>query len=180
MNKPKLFAYLHHLDVKCCWWFIHFIASRKTNQNSLTIEKDMLNLHEVWPLGKLLYPSFIYFSFPWQTTSPIILSNTCTCQWQMEWKAGNDRYNESRTILSLLKSNGSNFQEASFHKWIQSGCYVYRQEMTWKHTAFPSGKQRQKKFGLGLPTASLIESVITPVTRTENRRPKCMLKHFNK
>ena len=39
------------------------------------------------------------------------------------------------------------------------------------HTSFPSGKHRQKKSGRGRPTAFFIESVITPVTRTENKRP---------
>lgn len=39
------------------------------------------------------------------------------------------------------------------------------------HTSSPSGKQRQKKFGLGRPTASLIASVMTPVMRTEYNRP---------
>lgn len=39
------------------------------------------------------------------------------------------------------------------------------------YTSIPSGKQRQKKSGRGLPTASFIASVITPVIRTENKRP---------
>lgn len=34
-----------------------------------------------------------------------------------------------------------------------------------------SGKHLKKKFGLGLPTASLIESVITPVIKLENMMP---------
>lgn len=38
-------------------------------------------------------------------------------------------------------------------------------------TSFPSGKQRQKKSGRGLPTASFIASVITPVNKTEKRSP---------
>jgi hypothetical protein len=40
-------------------------------------------------------------------------------------------------------------------------------------TAIPSGKQRQKKFGRGRPTASLMASVRTPVINTENRMPAC-------
>lgn len=38
-------------------------------------------------------------------------------------------------------------------------------------TPLPSGKQRQKKSGRGLPTASFIASVITPVISTENNKP---------
>lgn len=41
-----------------------------------------------------------------------------------------------------------------------------------KPTSFPSGKQRQKKSGRGLPTPSLIASVITEVISTEKRRPR--------
>ena len=41
-----------------------------------------------------------------------------------------------------------------------------------RSTPFPSGKQRQKKSGRGLPTPSLMASVITEVISTENRRPK--------
>ena len=39
------------------------------------------------------------------------------------------------------------------------------------HTSSPSGKHRQKKSGRGRPTASFVASVITAVTRTENKRP---------
>lgn len=41
-----------------------------------------------------------------------------------------------------------------------------------KHTGILSGKHLWKKFGLGLPTASLMESVITPVIMLANKRPK--------
>lgn len=44
-----------------------------------------------------------------------------------------------------------------------------------RSTPIPSGKHRQKKFGRGRPTASLIASVMTPVNRTEKRRPKLQL-----
>jgi len=40
-----------------------------------------------------------------------------------------------------------------------------------RHTSFPSGKQRQKKSGRGLPTAFFIASVMTAVISTENKRP---------
>jgi hypothetical protein len=38
-------------------------------------------------------------------------------------------------------------------------------------TATPSGKQRQKKSGRGLPTASLMATVRMAVMRTENKTP---------
>lgn len=38
-------------------------------------------------------------------------------------------------------------------------------------TSTPSGKHRQKKSGRGRPTAFLIESVMTPVISTANKRP---------
>lgn len=44
-------------------------------------------------------------------------------------------------------------------------------------TPVPLGKQRQKKSGRGRPTPSLIASVITAVTNTENRRPVRVYKH---
>lgn len=49
--------------------------------------------------------------------------------------------------------------------------YILRIAGLQRHTSFPSGKQRQKKSGRGLPTAFFIESVITAVTRKENKRP---------
>ena len=48
---------------------------------------------------------------------------------------------------------------------------VYRNSKFRKHTSFPSGKQRQKKFGRGRPTAIFIASVMTAVTKTEYKRP---------
>ena len=48
---------------------------------------------------------------------------------------------------------------------------VYRNVKFRKHTSFPSGKQRQKKFGRGRPTAIFIASVMTAVTKTEYKRP---------
>lgn len=47
----------------------------------------------------------------------------------------------------------------------------YKLEEVENPTPFPSGKQRQKKSGRGLPTPSLIASVITEVISTENNRP---------
>lgn len=47
-------------------------------------------------------------------------------------------------------------------------CYKSNDELL---TPLPSGKQRQKKSGRGLPTASFIASVITPVISTENNKP---------
>jgi hypothetical protein len=126
--------------------FCHVNCTNSIKLGHISVVPDS---HEVWPLGKLLKPSLTTLGTPWwHMTSVVILSNTLTCIYQSNCCKG--AVNKCAISKGEKKTRGRP-----------------------RYTAFPSGKQRQKKFGRGRPTASLIASVRTPVINTENRIPAC-------
>lgn len=63
--------------------------------------------------------------------------------------------------------------------WNRFPSYIKGFENRTQHTSIPSGKQRQKKSGLGLPTPFFIASVKTAVINTANNRPALVDQYAN-
>ena len=104
-----------------------------------------VNLHEVWPLGKLLRPSVKKLLLPWQITPPVTWSYNCV-------KHATEAPCQFKLRIRIRSA------EPSTHKRVR------------KYTCFPSGKHRQKKSDLGLPIAVLIISVKTAVMSSTAKR----------